>query len=232
MSVGAPLLRTYKDRINTLLPGRLCELYGLTEGFATFLDRDDVRRKPDSVGLPCSFSSLRIVREDGSDCEPGEAGEIVGRGPLLMQGYSGRADLTAEAVRDGWLHTGDVGYVDEEGFLYLVDRKKDMIDSGGVKVYPRDVEEIAARHPAVSDVAVFGVPDDKWGETPIAAVLLSAPSAATSQELREWINERVAARYQRVSQVVIMDSFPRSVAGKTLKRELRESYWRSAGRRI
>ncbi|MFC4312513.1 class I adenylate-forming enzyme family protein [Steroidobacter flavus] len=232
MSVGAPLLRSYKDRINELLPGRLCEVYGLTEGFATLLDRSDVCRKPDSVGLPFFFSRMRIVREDGTDCAPGETGEIIGRGSIQMAGYHGRPDLTAEVVRDGWLHTGDMGYVDDEGFLYLVDRKKDMIDSGGVKIYPRDVEEIAVRHPAVLDVAVFGAPDPKWGETPIAAVLLNSPGAIAAEELRDWINERVAAKYQRVSKVVIMNSFPRSVAGKTLKRELREAFWRDVGRRI
>lgn len=232
MSVGAPLLRSHKDRINELLPGRLCEVYGLTEGFATLLDRSDVRRKPDSVGLPFFFSQMRIVRDDGTDCASGETGEIIGRGCIQMAGYHWRADLTAEVVRDGWLHTGDMGYVDAEGFLYLVDRKKDMIDSGGVKIYPRDVEEVAARHPAVHDVAVFGAPDAKWGETPVAAVLLVAEGAITAEELRDWINERVAAKYQRVSKVVIMNSFPRSVAGKTLKRELREAFWVGAGRRI
>jgi long-chain acyl-CoA synthetase len=151
---------------------------------------------------------------------------------MLMQGYYKRPDLTAQAVRDGWLYTGDMGYADEEGYLYLVDRKKDMIDSGGVKVYPRDVEEIAARHPAIREVAVFGVPDEKWGETPVAAVVLSTPGAASADELREWINARVQAKYQRVSEVVIHGDFPRSAAGKTLKRELREPYWRGRERKI
>jgi acyl-CoA synthetase (AMP-forming)/AMP-acid ligase II len=142
-----------------------------------------------------------------------------------MLGYYKRPDLTAEALRDGWLYTGDMGYVDEDGYLYLVDRKKDMIDSGGVKVYPRDVEEVAVRHPAVREVAVFGVPDAKWGETPVAAVILVGRGAATADELRDWINARVQARYQRVSRVVIHDEFPRSPAGKILKRELRNPYW-------
>lgn len=115
------------------------------------------------VGLPFLFSQMRIVREDGTECIPGESGEIIGRGPLQMVGYHARPDLTDEVVCDGWTHTGDMRYADNEGFLYLVDRKKDMIDSGGVKVYPRDIEEVVARHPAVSDVAVFGVPDAKWG---------------------------------------------------------------------
>jgi acyl-CoA synthetase (AMP-forming)/AMP-acid ligase II len=103
-----------------------------------------------------SVYELRIIGEDGRDLPAGEIGEIIGRGPITMPGYYGRPDLTAEALRDGWLYTGDVGHVDEDGFLYLVDRIKDMIDSGGIKVYPKDVEEIAARHPAVREVAVFG----------------------------------------------------------------------------
>lgn len=232
MSVGAPLLRTYKDQLNSLLPGRLCEIYGLTEGFVTFLDRRDATCKPDTVGVPLGFSRMRIVREDGTECATGEIGEIVGQSPLLMAGYHGRPDLTAEVIRQGWLHSGDMGYVDAEGFLHLVDRKKEMIDSGGMKIYPRDIEEVAAAHPAIREVAVFGVPDEKWGETPVAAVLLRTPDAITPTELREWINARVAAKYQRVSQVVVMQEFPRNVAGKTLKRELREPYWCATGRNI
>jgi acyl-CoA synthetase (AMP-forming)/AMP-acid ligase II len=122
--------------------------------------------------------------------------------------------------------------VDDEGYLHLVDRMKDMIDSGGVKVYPRDVEEVAARHPGVREVAVFGIPHEKWGETPIAAVILKSGAKTSADELRTWINERVSARFQRVSSVVIMDDFPRSTAGKTLKREMREPYWKDAGRKI
>jgi len=125
-----------------------------------------------------------------------------------------------------------MGSLDDEGFLYLVDRKKDMIDSGGVTVYPRDVEEVAARHPDVREVAVFGVPHGKWGETPLAAVVLQPGAAVTAQALREWINERVGARYQRVSEVVIVADFPRSAAGKTLKLRLREPYLAGCGREI
>jgi acyl-CoA synthetase (AMP-forming)/AMP-acid ligase II len=164
------------------------------------------------------------VRDDGTDAPPGEVGEIVGRGPSLMTGYFNRPDLTAQAIRDGWLFTGDMGYVDEEGYLFLVDRKKDMIDSGGVKVYPKDIEEVLTRHPAVREVAVFGVPHEKWGETPVAAVILRERDAVSAEELRDWINARVDARYQRVQAVEIMDDFPRNAAGKTLKREMRDRY--------
>jgi len=232
LSLGAPLLQEHKDRLNAELPNRFYELYGLTEGFMTILDRDEAVRKSGSVGRPTQHFEMRIVDAEGCDLPPREIGEIVGRGPLVMQGYYKRAELTAQTVRDGWVFTGDVGYADEDGFLYLVDRKKDMIDSGGMKVYPKDVEEIAARHPAIREVAVFGVPHEKWGETPLAAVILRESAMATAEELRGWINERVAARYQRVSDVVVMKDFPRSAAGKTLKREMREPYWAAREKKI
>jgi len=232
LSLGAPLLKEYKERLIAALPDRFYELYGLTEGFLTILDRRDAMRKTGSVGIPPAFNHLRIMRDDGAQAAVGEIGEIVGRGPLLSPGYYNRPDLTAQSIRDGWLYTGDLGYVDDEGYLYLVDRKKDMISSGGLNIYPRDIEEIAAQHPAVREVAVFGVPSEKWGETPVAAVILNAPGAASEDDLRAWINERVGARYQRLSRVVIMEVFPRSAAGKTLKRELRDPYWTSAHRNI
>jgi len=232
LSLGAPLMQQHKDRLNSDLPGRFYELYGLTEGFVTILDRDEAIRKSGSVGRPTQYFDMRIVDADGKDLPRGEIGEIVGRGPIMMQGYYKRPDLTAQAIREGWIHSGDMGYVDEDGFLYLVDRKKDMIDSGGMKVYPRDVEDVVAQHPAIREVAVFGVPHEKWGETPLAAVILRDDATATEEGLRDWINERVAARYQRVSKVVIMDDFPRNAAGKTLKREMRQPYWNERNTKI
>jgi len=225
LSLGAPLHQEIKDRLNELLPRRFYELYGLTEGFITVLDRDDALRKSGSVGVPPPFYEMRIVGEDGRDLPARAIGEIVGRGPITMPGYYNRPEETRQALRDGWLHTGDLGYVDDDGFLYLVERKKDMIDSGGVKVYPKDIEEVAARHPAILEVAVFGIPHDKWGETPVAAVVLRKKGGAEPDELREWINARVAAKYQRVERVLVMDEFPRNAAGKTLKRELRAPFW-------
>ncbi|TMC76173.1 MAG: AMP-dependent synthetase [Chloroflexi bacterium] len=167
--------------------------------------------------------------EHREDLAVGEVGEIIGRSPLLMSGYYKRPDLTREVIVDGWLHSGDMGYVDEDGFLYLVDRAKDMLISGGVNVYPRDIEEIVVRHPAVREAAVFGVPSDKWGESPLAAVILREPGAVSPDDLRGWINARVEARYQQVQEVVVVEDFPRSAAGKTLKRVMREPYW--AGRK-
>ncbi len=244
LSLGAPLAQPRKDQLNQLLPGRFHELYGLTEGFVTILDKADAVRKAGSVGCPPPFSEVRIVGEDGRDLPPGQPGEIVGRGPFVMQGYWDKPELTAETLRDGWIYSGDIGYLDNEGYLYLVDRKKDMIDSGGVKVYPRDIEEVAARHPAIAEVAVFGIPHQTWGETPVAAVVLRvgadslcAPGnplrgQVTAEELRDWINERVAARYQRVQAVVIKPEFPRNAAGKTLKREMRDPYWAGRAKQI
>jgi acyl-CoA synthetase (AMP-forming)/AMP-acid ligase II len=232
LSLGAPLHQEHKDRLNALLPRRFYELYGLTEGFVTVLDRDDAVRKSGSVGVPPPFYSMRIVDDDGQDLPAGAIGEIVGRGPITMPGYYNRPEETKRALRDGWLYTGDLGYVDEEGFLYLVDRKKDMIDSGGVKVYPKDIEEIAARHPAIREVAVFGIPHAKWGETPVAAVVLREQGCAGEAELRDWINARVAAKYQRVDRVLVLTEFPRNTAGKTLKRELRAPFWEGRAKAI
>jgi long-chain acyl-CoA synthetase len=228
LSLGAPLLKEHKDRLNALLPRRFYELYGLTEGFVTILDRDDAERKVGSVGVPPPFYEMKIVADDGCEVPAGTVGEIVGRGPITMPGYYNRDEQTAQALRDGWLYSGDLGYVDEDGFLFLVDRKKDMIDTGGMKVYPKDLEEIAAHHPAILEVAVFGIPHDKWGETPCAAVVLREKGCASCDELKEWINARVAAKYQRLDRVIVMEEFPRNAAGKTLKRELRAPFW--AGR--
>ena len=224
--LGAPLHLEYKNRLNEILPGRFYEVYGVTEGFVTILDRADAVRKAGSVGAPSAFFEIRILDENGRDCAIGEIGEICGRGPIHMTGYHGRPELTEKTIVDGWLHTGDLGYLDEDGFLFLVDRMKDMIISGGVNVYPKDIEEVIVRHPAVVEVAVFGVSDPTWGETPVAAVITQEGQSVEPAELIEWTNKRVDAKYQRVHDVIVLDAFPRNAAGKTLKRELRERYRR------
>lgn len=224
LSVGAPLHLEHKQRLMAALPDRFYELYGLTEGFITVLDKTDALRKAGSVGCPTPFYEMKILDEAGKEVPTGEVGEICGRGPLLMPGYYKRDDLTAQAIKDGWLHSGDLGYVDDEGYLFLVDRKKDMIISGGVNVYPRDIEEIVAGHEAVAEVAVFGADDERWGEIPIAAVTPKAGCAIDPSQLLEWTNARVAAKFQRIRDVMVLDEMPRNVAGKTLKREIKAGY--------
>jgi len=231
-TVGAPLHLEHKEKLSRVLPGRFYELYGLTEGFVTILDKNDYAAKANSVGAPPPFFEMRIIREDGTEAATGEVGEIVGRGPILMPGYYKRPDLTDQAIVSGWLHTGDLGYIDEDGFLFLVDRMKDLIISGGCNVFPRDIEEIVVQHPAVREAAVFGIPSEKWGETPMAAVILRETGAVDEDQLRDWINERVDSKLQRVHAVVLMEDFPRSTAGKTLKRVMREPYWAGQGTRI
>jgi long-chain acyl-CoA synthetase len=223
-SVGAPLHLEHKQELSRRLPRRFYELYGLTEGFVTILDRDDADAKLGSVGVPPPGYEMRILDEEGRDLAPRAVGEIVGRGPITMPGYYKRPDLTAAAIKDGWLHSGDLGYVDDDGFLFLVDRKKDLIVSGGVNVYPRDIEEIVVRHPAVADVAVFGAPHERWGETPVASVVLRRGATATPESIRDWVNERVSARFQKVTAVCVVDALPRNVAGKTLRRVLQQAY--------
>jgi long-chain acyl-CoA synthetase len=231
-SVGAPLHLEHKERLMQALPDIFYELYGLTEGVITILDRTDVARKAGSVGVGTAFFETRVVGEDRRDLPPGEVGEIIGRSPLLMPGYYKRPDLTAQAIMDGWMYTGDMGFMDEDGYLHLVDRKKDLIISGGVNVYPKDIEEVIVTHPAVLEASVFGIPHDKWGEAPLAAVVLRRDAAIDGAALREWINARVGARYQQVCDVTILPEFPRNAAGKTLKRVMRDEYWKGRPDRI
>jgi long-chain acyl-CoA synthetase len=224
LTIGAPLQQQYKEAVNAVIPGRFYELYGLTEGFVTILDRNDFDRQPGSVGCPPPGYDIRIVNDNGEALGPGEIGEIVGRGPILSSGYYQQLELTNKAFRDGWLYSGDLGYLDESGFLYLAGRKKKLIISGGVNVYPQGIEEIAAAHERVLEVAVFGVESEKWGEIPVAAVVLQTETALDANALMEWINNRVEARFQKISAVVIVDQMPRNVAGKTLKKVLKENY--------
>ena len=231
-SVGAPLHREHKERLIAALPDVFYELYGLTEGVITILDRNDVARRLGSVGVGSPFFETRIVGEDGCDLPAGEVGEIVGRSPILMTGYYKRPDLTAQAMRNGWMHTGDMGYMDDEGYLHLVDRMKDLIISGGVNVYPRDIEEVIVTHPDVVEAAVFGIPDDKWGEAPFGAVVLKGDACVSAQELKCWVNERVGARYQQLRDIAVVAEFPRNAAGKTLKRVMRDEYWKDRAVRI
>lgn len=228
LTLGSPLPRNRKEQIGEELPGRLFELYGLTEGFLTTLRPDFVLEKPTSVGPPMIFNEFKIIDEKEAEVPIGEVGEIVGRGPTLMSGYLNKEEETnASMLDDKWIKTGDLGYTDEEGYIYLVDRKKDMIISGGVNVFPRDIEEIVSTHEAVSQVAVVGIPDEKWGEIPLAQVVLKDGIDIQEEELMLWVNDRVPAKFQRLKALSIVGDMPKNASGKILKRQIREQYQKS-----
>lgn len=229
VSAGAPLRSQTKGALLARFPGRLMELYGLTEGIGTVLRPEHMEGKTASVGRPLFGFDIRIVDEGGREQARGEAGEIVGYGPALMRGYHKQKDKTEEAVwRDeagrSYLRTGDIGRLDAEGFLYILDRKKDMILSGGMNVFPSDIEEVLSRHPQVAHVAMIGTPHEKWGETPLALVVRRADASVSADALTEWANERLA-KHQRIAGVEFRADLPRNALGKILKKELREPYW-------
>ena len=176
--------------------------------------------KPGTVGLPIFGVDVRCVDEHDTTLPAGERGEVIVRGPNVMKGYYGRPEATAEAMRGGWFRTGDIGQFDSDGYLAIVDRKKDMILRGGFNVYPREIEEVLMTHPAVSQCAVIGVPDPRLGED-IKAVIVRRPGAAvTDAELTAWCREQMAAfKYPRI--IEFRDALPVSATGKILKRELR-----------
>lgn len=174
-----------------------------------------------SVGRPMALSAVRVVDENGADCAPEQVGELVIRGDQVCAGYWNRPEATAESFRDGWFHSGDLARTDSEGYFYIVDRKKDMILTGGENVYSREVEEVLHHHPAVAAAAVVGAPDELWGERVVAVVEPVAGGAPTEAEIREYCTGRLAG-YKCPRAVVVVDELPRNTVGKVLKRELRE----------
>jgi long-chain acyl-CoA synthetase len=197
----------------------ILEGYGLSETspVATFNRRD--RRKPGSIGLPIDGVELRLVSDSGDEVAAGEVGEIAIRGHNVMKGYRGRPEATAAAVSGGWFRTGDLARADEDGFYYIVDRKKDMIIRGGYNVYPREIEEVLYEHPAVLEAAVIGVPHASLGEEVAAAVVLRPGASVAPEELRDWVKQRVAA-YKYPRHLWLADALPKGPTGKILKREI------------
>jgi long-chain acyl-CoA synthetase len=199
---------------------KILEGYGLSETspVASF-NHPDRERKPGSIGTPISGVEMAAVDSDGNAVPQGEVGEIAIRGHNVMKGYWRRADATADVMRDGWFHTGDMATVDEDGYFFIVDRKKDMIIRGGYNVYPREIEEVLYEHPAVSEAAVVAVKDEKLGEEVGAAVVLKRGAEASEDELRDHVKARVAAyKYPRV--IWFLDELPKGPTGKILKREI------------
>jgi acyl-CoA synthetase (AMP-forming)/AMP-acid ligase II len=209
------------ERIQRTFPSAwFADAYGLTETVSgdTFLDRDSIVTKLGSVGRPCLHLDLDVWDGDGRSVAPGEPGEVVLRGPKVFAGYWRDPDATAKAFEGGWFHTGDVGVRDEDGYLWIVDRLKDMIISGGENIAGSEVERVLYEHPAVVEAAVVGRPDERWGEVPVAFVVLR--SATTEAELLEHCRSQLA-KYKVPKAVTVLDALPRNPSGKVLKRELR-----------
>jgi len=211
------LLRGFEEAFGC----KVLEGYGLSESspVASF-NHADRERKPGSIGTPVEGVEMKVVDDDGNEVAQGEVGEIVIRGHNVMKGYWGRDDATRETIKDGWLHTGDMGKTDEDGYFYVVDRKKELIIRGGYNVYPREIEEVLYEHPAVREAAVLGVPHDEYGEEVAAVVALKDGETADPEELRDFVKAQVAA-YKYPRQIWVVDDLPKGPTGKILKREIK-----------
>src|SRR5438445_660427 len=198
---------------------------GLTETapFASFLPSDKAEAKVGSAGIAPFFSEVRVVDENDHEVPDGQRGEIVVRGPNVMKGYWGRPDATAEILVDGWFHTGDIGKRDADGYFYILDRKKDMIISGGENVYPAEVEDVLYQHPHVKEVAVIGVQHSRWGETVRAVVVVKEGASLTEQDVIAFAEGKLA-RFKQPKSVMCTDTLPRNPTGKVIKFELREKF--------
>jgi acyl-CoA synthetase (AMP-forming)/AMP-acid ligase II len=228
-STSAPFPAELKAEVLRRWPGGLVEFYGMTEGGGSCaLLAHDFPDKLSTVGRPMEGHDIRLIDDAGREVIPGETGEVVGRSPAMMTGYHNQPDKTREAEwvspqGERFIRTGDVGRFDADGFLTLIDRKKDMIISGGFNIYPSDLEAELVAHPDVAEASVFGVASEAWGETPVAAVVLRAGAAVTGGELRAWVNARVG-KTQRIAELHLVEALPRSAIGKVLKRELRDGF--------
>lgn len=227
MCCGSPLHADLKQAVFRYFPCGVIELYGLTEGIITTLDPEVAEGRWSSVGKPLIGTDLLIIDDEGKARGAGLSGEIVSRGRITMQGYFRNDSASKDSLYiDGndriWLRSGDIGYLDEEGYLYIVDRKKDMILSGGQNIYPQDIEAVLKTHPAVDDVAVIGVKSSRWGETPLGLVIPGAKTVE-ARELLAWANESLG-KQQRLADLIFVAELPRNPNGKLLKRELRRDF--------
>jgi long-chain acyl-CoA synthetase len=221
-SGAAPLARVMLDRLLDSFSGVVCEVYGLTECTAAATMNPPSREKirQGSVGIPSFDTLIKIIDPDtAQELTQGEEGEVCIKGPQVMQGYWGKPEASAEVLRDGWLLTGDIGRMDEDGYLFITDRKKDLIIYKGYNVYPRELEEIIYEHPAVELCAVVGK-KDPWGELPVACVQLKQGMEATPDAILEYVNSKVTP-YKKLREVNILATVPVSAAGKILRKEIR-----------
>ena len=224
---SAPFSAPLKADVLARWPGLLVEYYGMTEGGGTcLLVANQFPDKLHTVGRPVEGHDIRLIDDDGNEVPQGEMGEVVGRSPAMMTGYHGRTEATAaaewfDAEGNRFIRHGDVGRFDEDGFLTLLDRKKDLIISGGFNIYPTDLETVLAQHPAVADCSVIGVPSEAWGETPVGFYVPHTEIDASVMEILDWTNAQLG-KTQRLSALHAIDELPRSAIGKVLKRALRD----------
>ena len=212
------------------------QLYGMTEtcGAGTFLPfaaHDPAKGKLRSCGVAWPEVDIKIVSAEGAEVPRGAVGEVVIRSPVVMKGYWNKPDATAASIRDGWMLTGDAAYMDEDGYVFIYDRVKDMIVTGAENVYPAEVENALFGHPAIADVAVIGVPDDTWGEAVKAIVVLKPGAPPDVADIIAWARARIA-HFKAPKSVDFVDAIPRNLSGKILRRELREPYWKGRDRRV
>jgi long-chain acyl-CoA synthetase len=237
---GSPIAEAVVDRAMKIMPRvRLMQAYGMTElgQLATLLPHEShvgegrASGKVRSAGRPTMIADVRIVDLDGNEMPRGEHGEVAVRGPGMMLGYWNKPEETAKAIRGGWMHTGDGGYMDDDGFVYIADRIKDMIVTGGENVYSVEVENAVSKHPAVLQCAVIGVPDDKWGELVHACVVPRPGAQVTLEELQEHCKALIA-NYKIPRGLELLAELPLSGAGKILKNQLREKHWAGRLRKV
>jgi len=230
----APISPDLLKRCIEIFKCKFCQIYGLTETTGPFTCLPFEHHQGEkllSCGRPMFGAQSKVVGPNGEDLPPGEVGEICYQGESLMAGYWARPEATAEVMRDGWFHSGDAGYVDVNGFIFIKDRIKDMIVSGSENVYPAEVEAVLAGHPDIVECAVIGIPDKKWGETVKAVVVKRQGSTLNEVTLIEWVRGKIAG-YKRPRSVDFIDRLPRNASGKLLKRTLREPYWQGYERRV
>jgi acyl-CoA synthetase (AMP-forming)/AMP-acid ligase II len=238
---GAPMLvEDLKEAIQKLGPC-LVQLFGQAESpmTITYLPHSDhvLEGTPEqmkrlaSAGFPRTDVEVRIFDSEDKEVPTGEMGEIVTRSDLVMKGYWRNPEATAETLKNGWLHTGDMGYLDERGYLFIMDRSKDMVISGGENIYPREIEEVLIRHPAVREVAVIGVPDAQWGEAIKAVVSFVEGKSVDQDDLISFCMDHIAS-YKKPKSVDFVDELPKNNYGKILKREFRAKYWEGQKRKV
>ncbi len=223
MSGAAPVAKSLIEQYNEL-GIEIHQVYGLTEtcGPACLISSADAITRAGSTGKAFFFTEVRVVRDDGTDCDPDESGEVLVKGPHIMLGYWNREEATADTLVDGWLHTGDVATMDAEGYVTIVDRVKDMLISGGENVYPAEIESVLLSHEKIADAGVIGIPSAKWGESPLAAIVPKDESL-TAEEVIEFCKGKLAP-FKAVKAVEFVTELPRNPSGKILKRELRDQF--------